>query len=190
MDDYDELIPVWSTFVQGVVVFGGSSSVFLSVFIMDACDELIPVKATWIQRFLPLNISPDTLRQYGLARDQGVPCEKVLEMSQKSPRISTTTVVSFLKHFISRPLNLAVNCLVSLASEHMYADFWEMIPGIVSAFYAPCSAVDTRMASVYEASGNFSHFLRSGGLWEMTSGLSPYSALCLVQQWIHVYVSL
>ena len=36
---------------------------------------------------------------------------------------------------ISRPLYLAVNCSVSLASDHTYADFWEMIPGIVSAFY-------------------------------------------------------
>ena len=99
---------VWTTmtslFQCGLLLFrascfGGSSSVFLSVFIMDACDELIPVKATWIQRFLPLNISPDTLRQYGLARDQGVPCEKVLEMSQKSPRRSTIAVVSFLKYF-------------------------------------------------------------------------------------------
>ena len=58
---------------------------------------------------------------------------------------------------ISRPLYLAVNCSVSLASEHTYTDFWEMIPGIVSAFYAPCSAVDTRMASVYEAMGRSSH---------------------------------
>ena len=74
MDDYDELTPEWSTFVQGFV-FRRISLFYLSVFIMDACDELIPVKATWIQRFLPLNISPDSLRQYGLARDQGTPCE-------------------------------------------------------------------------------------------------------------------
>ena len=82
---------------------------------------------------------------------------------------------------ISRPLYLAVNCSVSLASEHTFADFWEMIPGIVSAFYAPCSAVDTRMASVYEVMGRSSQSLRAGGFLEMTSGLSPYSALSLVQ---------
>ena len=58
---------------------------------------------------------------------------------------------------ISRPLYLAVNCSVCLASEHTYADFWEMIPGIISAFYAPCSTVDTRMASVYEAMDRSSH---------------------------------
>ena len=56
---------------------------------------------------------------------------------------------------ISCPLYLAVNCSVSLASEHRYADFWEMIPGMVSAFYTPCSAVDTCMASVYEARQKF-----------------------------------
>ena len=58
---------------------------------------------------------------------------------------------------ISRPLYLAVNCSVSLASEHRYADFWEMIPGMVSAFYAPCSAVGTCVASVYEALGRILH---------------------------------
>ena len=99
---------VWTTmtslfqcglFFFRVSCFGGFSSVFISVFIMDACDVLIQVKATWIQRFLPLNISPETLRQSRLARDQGAPCEKVLEMSLKSPRRSTTAVFSFLKYF-------------------------------------------------------------------------------------------
>ena len=33
---------------------------------------------------------------------------------------------------------------------------------------------------------NFTFFLRSGGLWETTSGLSPYSALSSGRQWIHV----
>ena len=37
--------------------------------------------------------------------------------------------------FFSRPLYLAVNCSVSLVSEHTYVDFWEMIPGFVSALY-------------------------------------------------------
>ena len=55
--------------------------------------SLIPVKATWFQSFLPLNISLDNLRQFCLARDQGAPCEKMLEMSKKSPRRSTNTVV-------------------------------------------------------------------------------------------------
>ena len=97
MDDYEELIPEWSTFVQGFV-FRRISLFYLSVFLMDACDELIPVMATWIQRFLPLNISPDSLRQYGLGR-------------------STTTVVlrtvSFLMHFsVESQLEL---CVLSFA---------------------------------------------------------------------------
>ena len=41
------------------------------------------------------------------------------------------------------------------------------------------------MASVYEVMGRSSQFLRAGGLLEMTSGLSPYSALSLVRQRIH-----
>ena len=36
---------------------------------------------------------------------------------------------------VSRLLYLAVNCSVSLVSEHTYVDFWEMSPGIISAFY-------------------------------------------------------
>ena len=42
------------------------------------------------------------------------------------------------------------------------------------------STVDTRLASVYEAFGRISR--SCVGLWEMTSGLSPYSALSLVRQ--------
>ena len=46
------------------------------------------------------------------------------------------------------------------------------------------STVDTRLASVYEAFGRISRSSRVF-LWEMTSGLSPYSALSLVRQRIH-----
>ena len=44
------------------------------------------------------------------------------------------------------------------------------------------------MASVYAASGRISRSSRVG-LWEMTSGLSPYSALSLVRQRRHVLCS-
>ena len=43
------------------------------------------------------------------------------------------------------------------------------------------STVDTRLASVYEVFGRISRSSRVF-LWEMTSGLSPYSALSLVRQ--------
>ena len=79
---------------------------------------------------------------------------------------------------ISRPLYLAVYCSVSLASEHTYADFWEMIPGIVSTFYAPWFGSGcTYGVSLRGYGQNFTRFLREGGLLEMTSCLSPCSAL-------------
>ena len=85
---------------------------------------------------------------------------------------------------ISRPLYLAVNCSVSLASEHTYADFWEMIPGIVSAFYLFGSGY-TYGVSLRGFPEEFHTFFLRSGSQEMTSCLSPYSALSLVQQWIH-----
>ena len=48
------------------------------------------------------------------------------------------------------------------------------------------STVDTCLASVYGAFGRISRSSRVG-LWEMTSRLSPYSALSLVRQRIHVW---
>ena len=64
---------------------------------------------------------------------------------------------------ISRPLYLAVYCSVSLASEHTCADFWEMIPGIVSAFYAPWFGSGyTYGVSLRGYGQNFTRFLREG----------------------------
>ena len=56
---------------------------------------------------------------------------------------------------------------------------------IVSVFNAQLgSIVDTCIASVYGACEE-AHIFPCFGLWEMSSRLSPYSALSLVRQWIH-----
>ena len=56
---------------------------------------------------------------------------------------------------------------------------------IVSVFSVELgSTANTCAASVYEA------FWKRGFFWEMTSRLSPYSALSLGRQWIHVGFSL
>ena len=62
-------------------------------------------------------------------------------------------------------------------------DYFKM----VSVFNAQLgSIVDTCIASVYGACEE-AHIFPCFGLWEMTSRLSPYSALSLVRQRIHVW---
>ena len=84
---------------------------------------------------------------------------------------------------ISRPLYLPVNCSVSLRAYvcGFLGDDSRNCFRILT-----CSAVDTRLSSVYEVLGRRSQFLRAGGFLEMFSGLSPYSAQCLVRPWIQV----
>ena len=114
--------------------------------------------------------------------------------------------------FISRSLYLAVYCSVSLASKHTYADFWEMIPGIVSAFYLFGSGYtygvslrgygqkftistcrwfledDFRIVSVFSAQLGSIMDTWTASVYEASffvfwwSLVSPYSAQCLVRQ--------
>ena len=99
--------------------------------------------------------------------------------------ITDPEVDSRLSGRVFLPLYLTVTCSLSPA-EYTIWIFWEMASGI-HVFSAIWVDSGYMLASVYAAFGRISHFfLRSGGLWETTSGLSPYSALSLGRQWIHV----
>ena len=64
-------------------------------------------------------------------------------------------------------------------------DFLGDSSGIIPVFSTLWFDSGYMSAPVYEASGRISHIYCSGGLREMTSCLSPYSALSLVRQRIH-----
>ena len=59
------------------------------------------------------------------------------------------------------------------------------------SLYSALSLVRQRIHAVRQFTRlSEKNFTLSRGYWEMTSRSSPDSALSLVQQWIHVYVSL